>query len=114
TIKVTNAPVKKVFEILRQQTGYDFLYPSDALKKTKTVSLDFKNKPLKEILDEAFIDQPLRYNINKTTVLIKEKPIAVIKSTTNLAQNITITGAVVDTENRPLPGVLISVKNGTQ
>ena len=103
TLKTKNAPVEYVFEQIRQQTGYDFLYNSKDLKDANLVSLDFSNLSLNEALDQCFINQPLTYSIENTMVLIKRRQ----KSSKMAAIN--ITGRVTDDKNLPLQGASVKV-----
>ncbi|QNL51752.1 TonB-dependent receptor [Olivibacter sp. SDN3] len=106
SIKVKNASIKTVIKTLREQTGYDFLYATEDLERSKPVSLDFYDVSLREILDACFKEQPLTYRIDHTTVLIKPTVPLSIAS----ARQVTVTGKVVDVDGEPLPSVSISVK----
>lgn len=109
TLNLDNTSLKEVFKQLRKQTGYGFLYKEADLAGTSTVSLSFKNKELREVLDKCLSNQPLTYSIEKNFVVIKKKKTEAY--TTVIRQAITITGKVTDENNEPLIGVSIRVKN---
>lgn len=104
-----NTTLEQVFEEIRKQTGYNFLYDVEMLQDVKPVDLQFNNATLKEVLEKCFEGLPLSYTIKRKTivvqrriiqpVLVSEKPVAVA-----------ITGRVTDKKGVPLPGVSIKLK----
>ena len=109
TINVKKAPIEQVLEQIRLQTGYDFLYNSAHLRGTRTVNLSFKDAPLEKVLEACFSDQPLTYEIENTTVLIRRKKESAKTPSVEIQQR-QITGTVVDADNQPLEGVTVTVK----
>jgi len=107
SISVKNAHLKDVFNLLRKQTGYDFLYNSADLNNSSKVSITASNEDLKDVLDKCLNNQSLSYTINKSTVLVKRRGL-----TTSTLQVNSITGKVTDEKGEPLAGVSIRVKNG--
>ena len=105
-IRLTNAPLKEVFQKLREQTGMDFLYDEDVLKKTTPVTIFASNKPLKQVLDECFEHQPVDYTILKNSVVIRRRKDLVAE----LVQVIVVGGEVTDLKGQPLAGVTIRAK----
>ncbi|RVU02390.1 SusC/RagA family TonB-linked outer membrane protein [Mucilaginibacter limnophilus] len=107
TLTVKNATIKEVFEKIQSQTQYDFLYNADDLKLARPLSINLKDTPLKQALDECFSGQPLSYTIENTTILITKRPKAPAKE----AQRKVITGTVTDSTGLALPGVTVKEKN---
>ncbi len=66
--------LEKVFKEIRKQTGYTFLYTDEQLFHARAFSLELKNVPLKEALDQCFENQPLHYTIENKTIVVKRKP----------------------------------------
>src|ERR1700683_3826448 len=56
-----NAPLKKLFEEMRRQTGFLFFYDSKELRSSRPVTILVQNAGLKETLELCFKDQPLTY-----------------------------------------------------
>jgi len=109
SLTVENTPLEKVFDQLRQQSGYNFLYNSQMLKQSKPVSLSVKNEQLNAVLDKCFKDQPLTFVINQNTIVIQEKLVAqLVKPVVT-----EITGVVTDIKGQPIPGVTVKI-SGTQ
>lgn len=112
SIKAENTTLKKVFNELRKQTGYHFLYLEEDLKKARPVSLDLTNTSLETILDYCFKGQPLVYEIRKNRVLVERKERGSSKVLANLSevQPNQITGKVTNEKGEPLQGVTVNIK----
>lgn len=117
TINVKNASIEQVFDRIQQQTGYDFLYNNAHLKDVKPVSLSFRNAELLTVLEACFAGQPLDYQIENTTILVRKKPAP--RSDKSIAeaepevQDREVTGRVTNTRGEPLEGVTVTVKGTT-
>ncbi|MFX1708767.1 TonB-dependent receptor [Chitinophaga sp. CC14] len=108
TISVKNVPMEKVLVLLKQQTGYSFIWhdqPPSALNK---VSLECKNQPLEQVLKSFLGNLSLQYEITDKIVVITKKttPLPAGKE----LDRITISGKISDEKGSPLPGVSIRVK----
>nr|WP_199082499.1 SusC/RagA family TonB-linked outer membrane protein [Pedobacter sp. ASV19] len=99
-----------VFKEIIKQTGYKILYSDQILDKTKTINVDFKGAELKEVMETLLKNQPLTYEIDETTILIKEKEPTFLDRLAKRWASIDANGRVVDSENRPLPGASVKVK----
>jgi lipopolysaccharide export LptBFGC system permease protein LptF len=51
TIKVKQTTLKEVFEEIRNQTNYDFLYNSDDIKQAKPVTVELNNATINQVMD---------------------------------------------------------------
>jgi TonB-linked SusC/RagA family outer membrane protein len=109
TLNIKNAPFKSVLEELRKQTGYHFLYKTEMLIQLKNVNLKVTDAPLVQVLEQCFANQPLTYEINENTVVLRERPAGL--TVMNLQAR--ITGTVTDESRLPMPGVGIKVKGTT-
>ena len=141
-LKERNSGLEKIFNEIRKQTGYNFLYNDRVLKNTIPVSINTDgNAPLTEVLDELFKNQPLTYSIIDKTIIIKTKkeatasilspaPLGQIQSPRlkfesvqekilrvqiieKPAVQLVLKGNVTDEKGEVLPGVSIVLK-GTQ
>lgn len=110
SIRVKNAPLQSVFKLLKKQTGYDFLYASEDLNQAAAVTLDVKDKQLISVIEACLKNQPLDYEIQNTTVLIRKK-----KSQSNAPVPFQreILGRVTNNEGQPIEGVTVNLKNTT-
>src|SRR5690348_1447344 len=119
TLHLENARLNTVFQEVKRQTGYTFIYTGTILKQAKKITVQLKNSPLHEALKLCFADQPFGYTIiDKTVVLQPKEKIAEGNSDkiTALPPPVEIHGRVVDKEGNPLSRVSVLVagtKNGT-
>lgn len=111
-----NVTIAKLFNAIEKQTGYTFFANKGLLRSTKPVTISVKDMPLTELLDIAFKNQPVDYEINNKTIFLKEK--ATISSTAHLTvpsppqkdPPIDITGTVTGSDGAPLEGATINIK----
>ncbi len=108
SLKKENASIKEVLDNVQHQTGYSFIISSNLLNKASRVNVDFKNKPLREALDNYFTGQPLNYVINNNTIIVNEKLIQVNEKIQ--PNEITVQGTVSDKQG-PISGVSIRLKS---
>ncbi len=68
-----NVPLKTVFEVVKQQTGYVFFYDDIVLEKAKLVSITAERQDVHAFLSLLLNNQPLKYVIENNAVVITEK-----------------------------------------
>jgi len=107
TMNERNAPLEKVLQKFREQSGYMLLYNTEAVLVAKDVNVSLKNAEIGQALKAIFVGLPFTYEIWEKTILIKP---FVVKPTESQADD--VRGRVVDAQKKPLPGVTIKVKNG--
>lgn len=108
TLHKQNISLKQLFDEIRKQTGYDFLYSPQLLTKAKPVDVDAVNSPLKMVLDNCFTDQPLTYVIDKKTIIVKEKQVERYSAWS------VIKGRIINKENGSLvPNASVFLSNNT-
>ncbi|WP_257670938.1 STN domain-containing protein, partial [Parapedobacter tibetensis] len=117
TLNKVSSPLRKVIKELRDQSGYDFFYSNELLKKGRPVTIRVKNASLEEVLEKCFVDQPFTYVVKDQAVIIKEKERTLADPGNRIAEGgklqKTVTGIVTGTTGAPLPNVTVQVK-GTQ
>ena len=79
SLSVKNASIKKVFALIEKQAGVSFFYRVESLKKARNVTTRLNKAPLKKALERCFRNQPLTYEVIHKTIVVKEKPVAVLK-----------------------------------
>lgn len=72
TITAREMPAAGVFRKIMEQTGKNFVYSSDLLKNMK-VTVNARNTPLKDVLNEIFSTTDIEYKIKGTNVILKRK-----------------------------------------
>jgi len=118
SIQVENVSLREVFRTLTEQTGYDFLYVSEDLREAHPVTLNIKEQPLVQVLENVLANQPLTYEIKNTTVLIRKKPTLRINTNKNTSTSGTVlqqpvSGRVTSDTGEALEGVTVSVQGTT-
>lgn len=117
TISLTkkNVPLKQVFWDIKSQSGYNFLYTENLLKIANPVSIDVKGMPLESVLAQIFDKQPLSYQIESKTVIIKLKPRGTPIISHEIGSDlIDIKGTVKNETGMPLSGATIKLKVGNK
>lgn len=107
-----NAPLAEVFENIRQQTGYDFIFTKSILNQAKPITLQFSGE-LGDALKKIFNDEPFEYQVSDRSVLIKTKAKAEPSFLDKIKQAIAaidVTGRITDENGQPLSGATITEK----
>ena len=111
TLSETNAPLKRLFEEMRKQTGYYFFYDLKEIKQSRPVTISVNHAGLQEVLELCFKDQPLTFTIVNKTVVVRKKmeeekpsPQAAPAPPTEL------TGTVTNSKGEALEGVSVFIR----
>lgn len=109
TLSQKNVSLEKVLKEIKKQVGYSFLYTDELLGKASKVSLEVKNLPLPQALDQLFASQPLAYTIVDKTIIIKNKDV-VENEIAAIPPPLKIKGKITDEKNMPIEGVSVMIK----
>jgi len=105
-IQVKDASLEDVLIQVQQQSGYDFLYSAQLLKKAKPVTISLRTNSIVQVMDRLMSAQPFTYIINQKTITIK--------ANANAHQPaMQVKGKVTDENGMALPGVNIKIKGET-
>jgi len=115
-------PLAELFNRIKQQTGYVFIYSDHDMAQAKPVTITLKNSPVPAALDSALKGQPLAYDIQGKTVFISYKEVQQQQAPPPVPQAALpppneIHGRVVDTTGAPLANASVIIKgtkHGTQ
>ena len=114
TLSERNAPLKKIFKSLKQQTGYVFFYNSSLLDRAHPVTMSVRDQELRTVLEECFRDQPLSWNIVNKTIVVstrKETNFSPPPVTVDTVQPFIVTGRITDETGKfPLVGANIEIE----
>lgn len=101
--------VDEVFDIIKQQTNYTFIYQEDLFKKLPKVHLKKGKIKVNDLLQASFSSKDFNFSFtNGNTILVKEIPaekVAVFQS-----KMIEIKGTVTNAKKEPIPGVNVKVR----
>ncbi|WP_348636581.1 TonB-dependent receptor [Mariniflexile litorale] len=106
------ATVDQVFEIIKNQTDYHFIYPKKAFKEAPKVQLKKGEIKIDDLLQQSLSNKNLGFELtDNNTIIIKKNPKIKVQ------QGFVINGIVNDMTGQPLPGANILEKgtaNGAQ
>jgi TonB-linked SusC/RagA family outer membrane protein len=111
-IKVSDAPLEKVFSIIEQQSGYFFLYKANDLKDAQPVTLQVNNGTVEQVLNLSFKNQPFSFSIDESSkmIVIKKNGFTTITRKPPMPEPPLIRGKVTDEKGTPLQGASVQVK----
>lgn len=107
TLSAKDAPLATLFNKIKSQTDYTFVYPDALLKKTKPVTVDVKNVTIENALKNCLADQPLTFNIVNKIIVIKEVETPEISV---LLPKFLVGGRILDEKGEPVTGATVKVK----
>jgi len=104
TLAIENRPIAEVFQIIKAQTGYNFVYSDKLIADAKPVTVNMKDQDLETALKSVLLSQKISYTIQNKTVVLTGK-------LSNEADE-WIEGLVKDRKTgHPISGVLVAVKD---
>lgn len=126
TFSGKSVTLNKVFDAIKEQTGYGVFGNATMLKQTRKVSITANNMPLADFLDIALRDQPLIYRIQERTIILYSR-LGVDPDNTSLTKgepddepallpvwdDDPVKGRVTAEDGKPLSGVSISIKGSS-
>ncbi|HEY4289646.1 MAG TPA: TonB-dependent receptor [Puia sp.] len=115
TLSGKNMPLTKVFSEIKKQTGYFFFFNNKLLKDAKPVTLNVKDRDLKEVLEICLRDQPLDYVIESKTVAIipKIQPVEAAPAEVPADTLRDVRGRVINSKGEPVSNASVIVKGTT-
>jgi TonB-linked SusC/RagA family outer membrane protein len=100
--------VDEVFDMIKQQTDYTFIYQEDLFKKLPKVHLKKGVIGVNELLQLSLSKKDFDFNLTSgNTIIVKEVSISAVAQK---PAKITIKGVVTGSSGEPLPGVNIKVR----
>ncbi len=108
-LKAQNAPLEKVFQQIRKQTGVDFLFDATVLKSANKVNINVSNASLEETLKSCFEGQNLDYVINDRSVIISKKTPSFLNKVISAFSNMDVQGRVIDEKGNLLSGANVMI-----
>ncbi|KQB44575.1 TonB-linked outer membrane protein, SusC/RagA family [Flavobacterium daejeonense] len=101
--------IDEVFDLLRQQTDFVFIYQEDMFKDVPKVKLKKGTINANKLLNESLSDENFSYEIiGKNKIVITK-----IKTEVKVQQKKKVSGTITDANGAVLPGVNILVKGTT-
>ena len=102
SLNANDITVKDAIELLKEKTGYAFVFSSVDVNTNKRVSIVADEKDIENVVKQILYGQnDLSYEIKGKKIIIKKVQI------TNPIQKVKVTGKVVDTNGEPVIGATI-------
>ncbi len=114
TMSANGAGLKTIFSEIERQTGYVVFYNKALLANTGKVTVHANNTPLKAFLDEIFANQPLKYRIDGSNIVLTRKPAGAENAATPawaVPIPVIVRGKITDASGNALPGATVYVKD---
>lgn len=111
TLNEQRASLSSILAQIKTQGKIKMVYPDDLISKAQPVTIKLKNASITDALKLALTNQSLEYNIIDNTVIISERKSSLLDRIIERFNNIDISGQVLDSEGRPIPGANITVKS---
>ncbi|MDR3714584.1 MAG: SusC/RagA family TonB-linked outer membrane protein [Puia sp.] len=108
TLREDHATLKKVFEDIKDLTGYDFMSRSELLEIAVPVSLSVTGATLEQVLYLCFRNQPLDYTLIGHTIVIQLKERPSVRQESNL---VTVSGRIVDSLGMPVQAATVTLES---
>lgn len=109
TLNLQNVPLEKVVKEIKRQSGYLFLYKTEALRKAGNVSVQVVEAPLEVALSKALSSSGFTYRIMDKTILLNAPP-APVPNTLEPQVFMDVRGRVTDAGGVPLSGASVHVR----
>lgn len=107
-LKVKNVPLEKVLLSIQAQSGYSFLFRAEYAEIAKAVTLDVKDKEVKDVLPLVLANQPFDYLLKGTVVTLLPKEPDISVSVRAVQKE--LYGRVIDSVGDPIAGVSLVIK----
>ncbi|RXQ88050.1 SusC/RagA family TonB-linked outer membrane protein [Ancylomarina salipaludis] len=111
SIRMENSSLKEVFQELKANSTYTFVYSENAIKEIEVDQIQVEDASLEQILEACLKDTGLDYYIDNQVVVIREKAPEVIQKQQEKKRE--LKGLVTDAGGHTLPGVSVVVKGTT-
>lgn len=109
SLSVSNAPIEQVFKEIKKQSGFEFVYTREQMKRASPVTLRFQSASIREVLDACIEGQPFGYIIQGRFIALKDRT---EKTKPTLPEG--ISGKVLDEKGLPISNANVTVKSSGQ
>ncbi|MCE7060743.1 TonB-dependent receptor [Dyadobacter sp. CY343] len=110
SVSATGSEVKKVLSQIEKQAEVRFVFSSKLIKSARKVSIDIKQKPLYEVLDNVLTPLNLQYEVSGKIIILKRLGNFPDEKAPDGAPKKNVSGKVLDEAQRGLPGVSVVLK----
>lgn len=112
TLSEKNASLQKIFQEVKKQTGYSFLYSTEVIRQARKVDIDVRDASIEYVLRICFANQVLTWEMEGKTIIIKPRAAETTPRNDDATaiQAAQIKGQVTGQDGTPLSNATISLK----
>jgi TonB-dependent SusC/RagA subfamily outer membrane receptor len=114
TLKQKNAPLEKVLQDIRKQSGYNVVYTKQMLNNAAPVNIELNNVSVQKALEELLKTQPLTFSIVEKTIIIQPRYTAPPPQLADSLPTGELRGRVSNIQGEPLSGANILIKRSSR
>lgn len=104
SVSLKNVSLEKVFQEVRRQSDYRFVYGSEEIKKVILPVVELENASINEVMDYCLKGTDFIYLLENNVVIVRKRDAQVQQK-----KSIRVKGFVRDAKKIPLPGVTVKV-----
>ena len=101
TVRFEQQTLSEVLNVLKQKTGYEFLYNDEEIKDVTGITRSFSNASIQDILNACLTGTKYTFKIVDNLIVITPD------DKKDEVKKVTVQGKVVDDNNIPMPGVTV-------
>ena len=120
TLSKKNVPMGTVLKDLQKQSGYNIFYDDNLVPENLRVSINLKNQPLDQALDDLLSQHGLDYHLVENNIILRKAQAKTVVQTDSPTiekivkqQQFRISGQVHDAQGHPLSNVSVKEKEAT-
>jgi len=110
TLKAGETTVNNIFKEIRKQTGYSVMLDKANFKTDRKVTANFNNASIQMVMDQVLEGTGFTYVIEDKNIIVEQKEKSLIDRIVDRFAAIDVTGKVLDSDGKPLPGATVAVK----
>lgn len=109
-LKMKNATISQIFDEIERQSEVYFFYNKSQIDENRTISVDYRNKTIDEILKTLVSELSLTYEVVGKNIIIKPSD---SNNSGGQQQTSKVKGVVKNSSGETLPGVTVMVNGST-
>lgn len=113
SVNFSNSSVKDVLSYIEDHSEFSFMYDNNEIDVNQKVNVDAKDQTIDQILGDIFNNDELSYRIIDKHIVIFPTEDNSAKNSFLSQQNV-VSGKVIDSDGKALPGVTVILKGTTQ
>lgn len=102
TVNVKDGSLSSVLQVIKNQTGLNFVINADNLRKFGNVTVNANDQSVENVLQEILKNSGYEFIIQSNSIIIKEKA-------DPQPRPVTVSGTVKDADGKPLPNATVRI-----